>query len=332
MKSLTLILAMSLSISQAHAWGFDKKYSSYPDQDEVIRLPLRVGSKGSVTATGIVHQGSFRLENVTGQSTAVFTISSPLIKKVGLDKFLSECDRNRELELFDLVQEKDNEFILEGEALPLNRASITALMGDMKDETIFTDYAIDTPLDESLMGAHSKSAGVTAKSIRRILDPQIQKQKDRIWENGRIKLDLSGQDAFVCDLLTKKTTLVLGTRLGYVKAMPNATTAITPQELRSVVEKMENRSVKTKSARDAIALNAILQNEAMKEVLNKDIHSFDVSKFLKISNAVVDENTGALKIKSFDFPQIKRLARSLDDLEYLNQLSNVMVYPDIQVK
>ncbi|MNY61215.1 hypothetical protein D3C86_1978740 [compost metagenome] len=95
---------------------------------------------------------------------------------------------------------------------------------------------------------------------------------------------------------------------------------------------MENRALPARSVRDGIAVNAILQNDAIKEVLNKDIAAFDVSNFLKVANALVDGNTGSLKVKSSDNVQVKKIARSLDTVEHLKQLSNVMVYPDVQVK
>lgn len=330
---LTLSLALTLSAAQAPAgWGFDKKYSNYPDADDVQRVSLKLGAQGTLLVTGVSYNGKFRLESISGQATNVFTVSGAKIKRLGLDNFLLDCEKNRNLEIFDLAHEKENVYTLEGEVLPLNRSNVQALTGGLIDETIYTEVKTGTPLDDSLMGPHAKSANLTARAMRRWLDPQIEEQKSSIWETGRIKIDLTGKDAFVCDLLTKKTTLVMGTLLGFAKAMPVSTPAITPQELRSVVEKMENRTLPARSVRDGIAVNAILQNEAIKEVLNKDISSFDVSNFLKIANALVDGNTGNMKVKSSDSLQVKRIARSLDTVEYLKQNNNVMVYPDVEVK
>jgi hypothetical protein len=333
MKSFALFLVtiLALQSTQAYSWGPDK-YSDNPEEDSVENLELSLGVDQGLHVTGISYDGKFRLKDVTGQTASPFVISGPLLKKLGLDGFITQCEKYRKLQVFEVIHKDDNQYILEGEFYPLNKQSMTASLANLKDETIITEANLLFPMTEIQMGPHSQSAQLSSIDINEVIKPQIRAQRDQILRTGRIKIDLTGQDAFVCDLVTKKTQLIFATNLAFASALPRRDTAISTQELKLVIEKMENRAKSTKSARDALVVNSILQNEAMKEVINKDISTFDLSKFLLISNALVDGTTGQLKVKSSDSVQIRKVARSMDDVKIGMTYTNVMVYPNIQVK
>lgn len=334
MKKYVIALAALATTSISSAQVSKNTYKPLPTDASIELVQIKVGGeKSDVQISGVIYDSKFRLQGFSKSSSPVFKISGGPLSKMGKEKFLQECELNKKLKTFDSVQEQNakNRYTLEGEYYPLNKEAMTEALANIDNETVFTSSEFHPVYFDSDMGDYVKSLGASSMDIFSILDAQIQKQKDRIWNSGKVTLDLTGQDALVCDLVSRKTVLKLGSQLGYPEALPRRTAMISPDELKNVVDKISRQKVTGRSVLEATLISNLVQNDALKEVLNKDYKSFGVENYLKISQGIMDSSTGRLSAQASDSVKIRKLANSLDVLTQHQALENLIVTPEIQV-
>jgi hypothetical protein len=133
---------------------------------------------------------------------------------------------------------------------------------------------------------------------------------DSIQENGEFSVDLFQVDDVACDLILGQ--LVLEVRFGLMLdlAKPIRQPILTADEFRNVYENLQSRTVSTKQVSQMHVVNGAHLHSAISKELNKSIEDFEEMKFLRISGAMFDTNSGALK--NYERHQYAQVARSID--------------------
>lgn len=328
-KSISKMYPVIFSLISSITLADNVFYKEYPDEDEAQLVQVKDAESSESVMTGFVFKNKFRLSSVTGKGRSQFTLKGDLLAKLGADRFIEKCDYYKKYDLFESVHEEANTFTMEGTFYPFHKDFMASSFNGA-DDTQYNEVSFHPVFFGADRGEYSKSSGLTSEQVYNYLDEQIQKQKNQIWQHGKVRLTITGLDAFVCDLASKKTVLKMGTHLGFPEPLPRRTTFITSAELSTMLAKIEQRQKDMKGSKENLIINSLLQNEAMKEVLNKDFMSFGLEKYLKLSNKLFDDNSGMLKVRSLDAKEIRRTAKSLDTVTLASTSQNVIVTVEIQ--
>lgn len=319
------IIAALLSVKAVAADPL-QKYSSYPPEEQTQIVSVNL----SGVQVKALRYGDTRLRLIHAEGTATpqFRILGPTLQK-GLDSFLATCEKNRKYQIFDAVSDDQNLYKLRGEFLPLHQGVFSGNIQGVQDETIYLQRNLNVPVGPEFIGPHQKSAGIDSGKVRALFESQLSKQKDQVWETGVVEFDLTGYDAIVCDLVSKSSQLKLVTGIQVPSAQPSRKPVIGSQDLLKVVELMEKQNPRGSDASGKVIFRAAQLGSALSQVLQTNAESFGEGNIDKLFRAMIDSRTGSMLLNSRDFQGIQKASRSMDELLYGLDYSNIWVQPSV---